>query len=366
MEIWIFARETHEFVGILDDFATMMSTRRYDDHGEITITASAAAASGLLTVGAVIWLGTEQEVYIIDTISINDKDDKGSLIEATGWSGSKLLETRSITTAGMLSGRAGTVIAQLAQPILGAGGRPIQNFGLVSPDIGKEIEYESEPMELAEAVLSICKASGLGMRSTMDISTRRITVEIYEGADHTAASALPVLFSPQLENIQAIEYTKSENNYKNVVYVLGEQPSEEGAQRMVVTVGATSAAGEARREAVHISGKTRSVTEGTESRTLTDEEYRAVLEQEGNEYLAKTESVAACNGQVIVENQLYALGRDYAFGDWVTFRDERYAAQDDMRVQEMTNDYEDGVYTLHVQLGKELPTLSEKIKLKTA
>lgn len=358
--IWTFSETAHQPIGVLEKFFTLRTVRSYDKNGEIEIRAPAASAAGFLIPGVLVWIEGQQHAYIIDTISIEPEDGKGDVLTATGASTGILLNRRVITESTLYSGTAGDVIAQLVSGLFSHHGFPMLDLDM--PGIGPQIEYESEPQELGEAVMAVCKAGGIGYRTPFDVRTRRNAFQLYQGVDRTAGTPSPVLFSPVYDNINQVCYTDSLNPYKNVVYVLGEKPNEEGAVRMVQVVGAVELEGYARYEAVTEAAKPRTVREGEETRTLTDEEYAAVLRQHGEQFLSETPRVTSCEGQVVLGSQLYRLGVDYDLGDLVTYRDPKYGIEKNVRVQELSDEYENGVHTAHVQLGDPLPTLTEKIK----
>lgn len=365
MMVWIYAEETHQMVGTYEMFHSLRMVRRYQGHGEIEISAPLDTARFLFWPGVVIWAGADQEAYIIDTVKIEQDERWGRIIHATGFTASRMLASRTLIENAVVEESAGAVIAHLIISTLNQDNRYFSKTDLHFPATGDSVIYESQPEPLDEAVFSLCKASGIGLRSRFDILTERLSIETYQGVDHTIETVFPVVFAPEYENIAELSYANSANPWKNVVYVLGEQPKEEGQTRVLVAAGENHLTSFARREAVVESNLSRTVTEedgGT--REQTDEEYLDALRQYGDEYLAKTGRIVSCEGEIIVESPLIQFGVDYGLGDLVTFQYKEFELNHDVRITEIEDAYEGGRHTTRVVLGDPMPTVFDRIKLR--
>jgi hypothetical protein len=100
----------------------------------------------------------------------------------------------------------------------------------------------------------------------------------------------------------------SKANHKNVTLVAGEG---EGISRKTAVVG--SGSGLNRRE---LFTDARDISSDTESGTLSDVEYYALLNKRGSEALSERIIVTAFDGEVEA-TRLYKYGRDFFIGDIV-------------------------------------------------
>lgn len=362
MFVWMYSEGEHAPLGVLENFFAFRRVMRYDQHGEIEIKVPARGADSLRP-GTVIWGGGQEPACIIDTIEIEEEEDRGDVLVAKGFTATRLLNRRVITQYAQLTGSAGQICAQLTDGIFSDPARGFPRFEVSFRDMGEAMDYESEPMELDEAILSLCKAGSLGIACGFSGVGRFLSIWLYEGSDRSVGTEKPVVFSPDYENVSDLRLEDSMNAYKNFVYVMGEKPTKERPYQIIETVGEETS-GYARYEAVQTATKSRTVTVGEESYEMTDGEYREVLRQSGQEYLNETVRALSCEGEIVMNSRLYRYGEDYALGDIVTLRHPRYGYDEALRVTEVEDAYENGQHARHIVLGSPRPTLIDKIKLK--
>jgi hypothetical protein len=131
--------------------------------------------------------------------------------------------------------------------------------------------------------------------------------DIYAGSDRTTAQTTlpPVVFAPELDNLQNTKELTTIDSTKNVAYVYspagfaevyasGVDPAVEGLERRVLVVNASD-----------ITSDNPNVT--------------AALNQRGYQELAKYRVLQAFDGE-ISQNSQYVYGRDYNLGDLVETR----------------------------------------------
>lgn len=372
MELWVYEKGTHKPLGMVEGFFSLRMVRRYDEWGEITVRMPADEQSALLRPGAVVWPAGSPDAYVLDTVVIGLEEQEGGcaeVLEATGLSAAALLNRRVLSEKRLLTGRAGAVAAQLCGSVFSLAERQFAHFSIVMPaGLGAEIEYEMEPAKLGDALLALCRAEGLGLRSRFDPLKRAITVEMYAGADRSMGnSPQAVVFDPGYENITGPRYTDSTADMANAVYVIGEPPPKNSASdpdkpapvRKVVEAGAS---GYDRFETFLKSAKGWTVNDGTETKKLTQAQYMKVLDDQGREKLAQSRRAVSLEGTPIIGNGPMELGTDYDLGDIVTGRVESWQVQSPLRLRELEEAYEDGLCTRHVMLGDPMPTINEKIK----
>jgi hypothetical protein len=182
------------------------------------------------------------------------------------------------------------------------------------------ITVEAEPTDVYTAIKQICDVWGLGFRILRQNDSSQLYFDVYAGSNRTSAQTVlaPVIFTPELDNLQNTKELTSTENAKNVAYVyspmgmevvyaIGVDPEVEGFERRVLTVNATD------------------ITEET------PDPQQAMI-QRGNEELAKYRTYQAFDGE-ISQNSRYKYGRDYHLGDLVEMRN-LSGVTNDMRVSE--------------------------------
>lgn len=155
---------------------------------------------------------------------------------------------------------------------------------------------------------TICATWDLGMRMLRKDSTGQIYFDIYTGSDRTTAQTAltPVVFSPELDNLQNTKELTTIDQAKNVAYVFstagfqmvypsGVDPAVQGLERRVLVVDASD------------------IT------TSTTTNVPAALTQRGYEALAAARTYKGFDGE-ISQNSQYVYGRDYNLGDLVEMR----------------------------------------------
>lgn len=182
------------------------------------------------------------------------------------------------------------------------------------------ITVEAEPTDVYTAIKQIADVWSLGFRILRQNDSSQLYFDVYAGSNRTSAQTVldPVIFTPELDNLQNTKELTSTENAKNVAYVyspmgmevvyaIGVDPEVEGFERRVLTVNATD------------------ITEET------PDPQQAMI-QRGNEELAKYRTYQAFDGE-ISQNSRYKYGRDYHLGDLVEMRN-LSGVTNDMRVSE--------------------------------
>lgn len=169
------------------------------------------------------------------------------------------------------------------------------------------ITVEMEPMSVYDAIEQICDVWNLGFRMLRNYDASELYFDIYSGSDRTTAQTVlpPVIFTPELDNLQNTKELTTIDKAKNVAYVyspagfqmvfaLGVDPEVEGFERRVLAVRATDI-------------------------TVDNPDVTSALIQRGKEELAKYRVYQAFDGEISQHSQ-YKYGRDYNLGDIVETR----------------------------------------------
>lgn len=186
------------------------------------------------------------------------------------------------------------------------------------------IEHEQEPATLYKALVDLCTLYDLGFRIVREHDTSKLYFNVYSGNDRTTKQKVlqPVVFSPDLDNLQNTTELTSIETSKNVAYVVspagfkvvypeGVDPQVEGFERRVLMVNASDV---------------------TDAEYPLPEEVDAALVKAGLAELNKHRSFKAFDGE-LDQFKGYKYGTHYQLGDMVEMRNTDGAANH-MRVTE--------------------------------
>lgn len=190
--------------------------------------------------------------------------------------------------------------------------RAIPNFMLgVAQGFTDEFDVQLLGENLADWISSTCQTYGYGW--DVSIKNNKYVFNLKRGTDRTydQSENIPVVFSPEYDNLISSIYTYEQTEYKNAGLVGGEG---EGTAQRFSHVGST--AGLERFE-TYIDGT--SVSSNGEIITL--ETYMKMLQDFGATELAKTAYTEKFEGSVI-PNGMYNYGEDYFLGDLVQIENE--------------------------------------------
>jgi hypothetical protein len=168
------------------------------------------------------------------------------------------------------------------------------------------ITWTQDPDTLYNALKGLGDAYGIGFRLLRNFDTSQLYFDLYTGSDRTTGQTVlpPVVFSPNLDNLQNTNELTAIDQAKNVAYVFSEQgyltvyPQDvsstiSGFDRNVLLVQADTLDG-----------------------TPTTDEINAYLTQKGREALTNAIVYFGFDGE-ISQNSSYKYGTDYRLGDMV-------------------------------------------------
>lgn len=246
-------------------------------------------------------------------------------------------------------------------------------------NIGDVIEYQTSYKNLVEEIQLLCETYEIGFKSNLDMSNRKIIIDLYKGLDRTVnQSANPrCIFSRDFSNVLSQEYQESINNYRNTCLIAGDG---EGIARKKTSIGNTNS-GMNRFElfvdARDISDKeTIKVTvpdydeEGNVTGSHEEEReveipwsrYEPMLLERGKSKLAECKESQSLDVVIDITRDNVKYKRDFDLGDIVTVRDKKFGLQLDTRITEIHEVYSNSGYSINAVLGNNVPTLLDKIK----
>jgi hypothetical protein len=344
---------------VIDLFESCIWTDRYAAKGDFELVVpSATQYRRLLVPGTQLALNDSDRVMTVETVDVKSDNEGRTLLTATGSSLERLLEDRIATdgvswmTEGgnwILHGTPGDVCRQLfdlicRQGILHPGDIiPFIQNGTLNPagsipESGLASDFEISLDTVYKNVKDICDMYDLGFRLLRDGDKSKLYFEIYTGDDRTTNQSVrtPVIFSPDLDNLQNVSEMISMADSKNIAYVFSKTSS-----MIVYGEGATADTAGFDRRVLNVD-----VTNVTEpAGPVLD----AIMLKKGQEALAAHRPLAALDGE-INQYSKYKYLRDYKLGDLIEMRNNNNATNY-MRVTEQ-------IFVSDAQGDRSYPTLT--------
>lgn len=314
------------FISVVDDQISLIWTNRYYSGGdfELQIKADEKSILALRENNYVIREDriTEEsygEVGIITGKEITTNEESGAVLKITGEISDNLLKRRIVWSQTTMTGNAEECIRKLIEENITQpeeDTRKIENFLLAEKggytEELKDFDIQAAGETLLDVIKSICETTKIGFRITMTRSNQFL-FELYKGKDRSIGQKenIPVVFSPEYDNLNSSDYTYSQEEYKNAGLVFGEG---EGTSQRIVAVGEET--GLNRRE-VKIDGS--GVTSNGEIITL--ETYMQMLKEYGETQMQEYKIKEGMTGDV-KNDATYKLNEDYFLGDKVSVENE--------------------------------------------
>lgn len=206
---------------------------------------------------------------------------------------------------------------------------------------GDRVYYQTRYDTLNDAVQTLCEASGLGAVIALDPERKKLTFEVLEGTDRSAAQSErpPMIFNREYDNVYDREYVSDMSEYKNCAVTAGQG---EGAERRITVVGDENA-GMERYELF------------VDARDIEDD---AQLPDRGRSRLAEYTCVDSYSSTV--DDSQYKSKWD--IGDIVATIDREYGVYMNERVVEVTESFDGDGYSVVPTFGTVQRTIIEKVQ----
>ena len=333
---------TMNFAGIVDNFSSLQWNRKYSEPGSFELHCPITAANtALLHRGSLVWKKGAKEAGVIEDLKLEETAKKAE-ITAKGRFLSSYLDRRLIRPFYACYGKKAEIaireIYSNAEPI------PLVELGEVQGYM-ETVTFQATYQNLLAKVEEICSGMATGFRFRPDFVNKKIYFELYRGLNHsiTQSDRERVIFSDGFANLDSATYEENDQVYKTVCYVGGQG---EGSDRTIVEVGATDSTGLERRE---------SFLSATDVRNdnISDSQYRDALKQRGNAALANA-IMASSFDATVNPNGNFRYLEDYDLGDIVTVQKEAYGITQNLRITEISEVYENGIYKIEPKFGEGL------------
>ena len=333
---------TMNFAGIVDNFSSLQWNRKYSEPGSFELHCPITAANtALLHRGSLVWKKGAKEAGVIEDLKLEETAKKAEITAKDRFL-SSYLDRRLIRPFYACYGKK----AELAIREIYSNAEPIPQVELGDLNgFTETVTFQATYQNLLSKVEEICAGMATGFRFRPDFVNKKIYFELYRGLDHsiTQSDRERVIFSDGFANLDSATYEENEQIYKNVCYVGGQG---EGSDRTIVAVGATDSTGLERRE---------SFLSATDVRNdnISDSQYQEALKQRGNAALANSILASSFDASVNPNGNFKYL-TDYDLGDIVTVQKEAYGIAQNLRITEISEVYENGIYKIEPKFGEGL------------
>lgn len=362
-------------IGIIDMAKSIIWHRVYYGVGDFEIYIPATPENvAMLQVGNYVTRQNDEEVGVIEGVTIDFTVQDGYMITAVGRFAKSILDRRiiyklngTVNTPTILRGKVEVAVRQAvidnAISCSFDSRRNIPDLGLaalknLTPTIvGEDGETAAEKQvsyqNLMEYTDQVLQEYGLSANVILNNSNRKLLYSVFQGTDRSTNNEdgnEPVVFSVDFDNLNSSSYLYNEQNLKNAALIGGEG---EGLERFYSLLTASESGLQLREMFVDASTINRKYeVEGQEEPVeYTVPEYRALLNQEAQREMKETIVQESFNGGVNVTYGLKLYGRDYFLGDIVTVQDNNISKYINTRITEVTEVQDDNGYSVDVVFG---------------
>lgn len=338
-------------IDVVDDFMSIIFTEKVADKGdfELVVLSTPANKRRFIT-NTWITVTDSLRVMVVTTVDDTVEDDGRAILKIKGEEITRVLQARNALKA-IVGGvaptwvitdtpanvmryifdqicRLGTVSAADILPFIQPAGETLYPVSTI-PEFSLEIEWEQKPDSVLSAEKELANIFDLGFRLYRDPSMSKLYFDVFAGSDRTTAQTVnpPVIFSPDLENLQNVrEFRDITNEYNviRVVYTYHDEVTDTDLAQTVVVSNSDFAPPEG------FDRRTKVLVVSNIPEEITD--IPAYLAACGRDELMKSRPIAAFDGQVSKTSE-YIYEVHYFLGDLVELRGDNGASAY-MRVEE--------------------------------
>lgn len=299
-------------IGIVDDFSSVIWTKRYFECGDFEIYLRAnSEILALFQEGTYVSRDDDDMVGIIETIKLTTDVENGNYLTISGRCLKAMLERRIVWYQTNLYGRVDLTLEQLVEHNAVNTGNINRDFLNLSighiPWTDETINKQITGDNLYTTVVEFCKTYGWGFEIVHNTGSL-VTFNVYTGTNRTNE----IIFSAEYDTLPRTNYLRSVLNYRNTARVAGEG---EGTARKSVIIGDNNV--DLDRYETFIDARDVSSNDGE----ISEANYRKLLINRGNAKLAESKLQVVVDGEVNTMEQ-YEYKKDYFVGDIVSIKTE--------------------------------------------
>lgn len=309
------------FIAIVDLYVSVIWAERYNDAGDFELYIPLDSKNlDYLAIGNYLRLQDSDRAMIIDSIQVESEIDTGKRQAVfKGQTLESILKRRIIWGKFYMNAKVETVIERLlVENIISPANQDRQVPGMIyggAADSNTEtylstlpdVECQFTGENLFDTVKSLCDQFNLGFKIIFD-SSGNFVFQLYYGVSR------PVVFSAEYDTLINSRYLKDMSIYKNAALVLGEEEQDGSREAVTAYLEEHEPRGLDRRELYVDCSSVRQEDDGA---TLSDSEYRNVLQYKGLIELRNNYVTTVFDGEV--ETHIGPqYGKDYFLGDFVS------------------------------------------------
>ena len=361
-------------IGVIDVASSIIWRSVYYGVGDFEIYAKADDHNvELLKVGNYVTRPNNDEVGIIEHVNLTFDFSNGYMLSATGRFAKALLDRRliyklsnTVNTPTIIQGNVEIAVRQLvndnAIACTSDSRRNISILGLaalqgLTPTIvdesgnaaRKQVSYQN----LLEYTEKVLHEYGLAAKVIFNNSNKKLLYQVYQGTDRSTGNSAgndAVIFSLDYDNLVSSEYDYTEVPLRNSALIGGEG---EGLDRFFTLLTKNKSGLKLREIFVDASSINRTYQDDQDQeQTYTTAEYRAMLNQQGQEVLESHVVSETFSGEIDATHGVWIYGRDYFLGDIVTVQDNLINKYIDVRITEVTEVQDENGYSVNVVFGE--------------
>lgn len=364
MELYVFDINLNP-IGIIDDLKECVIDINYDKMSQMKLKVDGSNNNiNLLQQGRIVAKTDDLEHgYLI--LFREYVDEKSSELSITAPSINALLSRRIILGQQQYRGNIENVVKSFVTNNAISPkniNRIIPNLTL-SENIGIDINTTAVNTgnQLDDYLYTLCNKHDISWDILLDVVNKKFVFTTWQGVDRsTEQSENPhVIFSKDRENILKQNYLESDLDYKSTVIVAGEG---EGAERKIITVNDEYSGWD--RFELFVDARdlqTTSTNETGEQVTITDEEYRILLQERGLEKLSEYQKIVTFESEVDLYSN-YVYGQDYFVGDKVSVINDDLGIILHTRIISASETYTKEGISVAINFGSNIPNLVDKLK----
>lgn len=335
IELYIYDRDLN-FKGVIDNYTSLRWRRKYFEAGEFELHLQATKNNiSFFKADNIIAKEESEEAGFIQSVEIIEGEEDSEII-VVGRFLSYLLYRRIVKRKINFSGKILDGMRKILNEMTPFKILKIEKTNIDSAEIDFQVTYKNVYNKIHQLSL----ASNIGFRIIPDFKNKEMFFQNYVGLNRSTKQKLNSFyeFSEEYSNIEKSDYLFDSSSICNYVLVGGEG---EGDQRALVTVDNTAG--------LHDFDIVETFIDEKETRgDLTENEYKKILKQKGNEYIKDiTKSI---NFDVYAED----YKKKWNLGDITTIKKKSWDIEEDLRIIEVEEVIEDAKITITPVFGTPL------------
>lgn len=336
IELYIYDKDLN-FKGVIDEYTSLRWRRKYFEAGEIELHLKATPDNiALFKKDNIIIREESEEAGFVKSVQIIENTNSTELVVIGRFLSyllyRRIVRRRIIFTGKILAGMR-VVLNRMT---------PFSRLEITETTIDSEnVTFQVTYKNVYNHIMKLAKAANVGFRIIADIENKKYKFENYEGLDRTVEqhNNSYYVFSEEYSNINKADYLNDSGTLCTYVLVGGEG---EGDNRVLVEIDNTTGLHDFDIVETFVDAKSESKGD------LTTSEYKAVLQEKGNE------KIAAISESIKYEVYADDYKKGWDLGDIVTVKKESWNIQENLRITEVEEVIEGNKITITPTFGTPL------------